>query len=408
VFDRAADSVCRKCKRTAECWQHDYQTTLDVMNNISPAMLERGRVETDDFPDWFADGCVNLGGFTNAVNLELRELLYRRQLRSRLSRNLGAVCSQYSDISTILKGISAELGGSIGFEPELESRLKKYLQSLGYQADVAVFRDKGGRLHAEIAGAGMSVLRREESYLEKLSAALGVRLCTPGNAVAYDKMTLLEAEPLAATVGISCMKRRGCPVSGDRGAYFKTDDGTLYVMLSDGMGAGEDAARCSAASTKILERLLHSGVAPATAMHMLSDVMLIKNEDDTNCAAVDLICLNLFSGEMNMYKYGAAPSYLKRGGVVKRVTGTSLAAGLGDPNEMPDCVKADVSAGCLAVIVSDGVLAGEDDKWLTEKIAAYEGEYPKELAKEIVESASKNEPSEDDMTAIAIKVAFRK
>jgi stage II sporulation protein E len=377
------------------------------MNNISPKMLERGRIEISDFPDWFAESCSHLTSLANAVNLELRELLYRRQLRNRLSRNLGAVCSQYSDISTILKGISTELGSGIGFEPELEARLRKYLQSLGHQADAAVFRDRGGRLHAEIAGAGISSLRRGEDYLEKLSAALGVRLCTPSGTFTPDKLTLLEAEPLAATVGISCMKRRGNPVSGDRGAYFKTDDGTLYVMLSDGMGAGEEAARSSATATKILERLLCSGVAPETAMHMLSDVMLLKNEDDTDCTAVDLICLNLFSGEMNMFKYGAAPSYLKRSGAVKRISGTSLAAGLGAPHDLPDRIKLEVGAGSVVVIVSDGVLSGGDDKWLADIITSFDGEYPKDLAREIVEAASKNEFPEDDMTAIAIRVAFR-
>jgi stage II sporulation protein E len=407
VFDRAADRVCRKCKKSSSCWQRNYQSTLDAMNNITPQMLEQGRVELGDFPGWFSDECTDLRGFSNAVNLELRELLYRRQLRSRLARNLSAVCSQYSDISSILKGISAELGSGVGFEPELELRLKKYLQSLGYQADAAVFRDRGGRLHAEISGAGMSSIRREEDYLEKLSAALGVRLCTPGNTFTPDKLTLLEAEPLSAAVGMSSAKRHGNSVSGDRGAYFKTDDGTLYVMLSDGMGAGEDAARSSASATKILERLLYSGVAPETAMHMLSDVMLLKNEDDTDCAAVDLICLNLFSGEMNMYKYGAAPSYLKRGGAVRRIKGTSLAAGLGAPHEAPDRVRIDVGAGSLAIIVSDGVLNGDDDQWLVDMISAFDGDSPKDLARVIVESAVKNDSPEDDMTAIAIHVAFR-
>ena len=38
------------------------------------------------------------------------------------------------------------------------------------------------------------------------------------------------------------MKKEGESVSGDRGTYFKTDAGALCVILSDGMGTGEDAA----------------------------------------------------------------------------------------------------------------------------------------------------------------------
>lgn len=52
-------------------------------------------------------------------------------------------------------------------------------------------------------------------------------------------MTLLEAEPLAVSVGIAALKKRGEKVSGDRGSYFKTDSGVLCVILSDGMGTGQ-------------------------------------------------------------------------------------------------------------------------------------------------------------------------
>ena len=52
---------------------------------------------------------------------------------------------------------------------------------------------------------------------------------------------LFEAEPLIANVGIAGMKKKGEPTSGDRGTYFKTDEGVLCVILADGMGSGEDA-----------------------------------------------------------------------------------------------------------------------------------------------------------------------
>ena len=41
---------------------------------------------------------------------------------------------------------------------------------------------------------------------------------------------------------------------------------------------------------------------------------------------VDLLSIDLFSGEARIYKYGAAPSYLKRGGD-EALHGWALAAG---------------------------------------------------------------------------------
>ena len=147
------------------------------------------------------------------------------------------------------------------------------------EADVSVFRDRSGRLHIIIESARLRELIRERNYLDRLSAAVGVRLCRPVNdeRPGEGRILLLEAEPLSASVGIASMKKRGEAVSGDRGTYFKTDEGKLCIILSDGMGSGENAAKESVAAVRILERFLRAGVDPAVAMKMLNSMMLLKN-----------------------------------------------------------------------------------------------------------------------------------
>ena len=141
---------------------------------------------------------------------------------------------------------------------------------------------------------------------------------------------------------------------------------------------------------------------------MLNDLMLLKNEDDTGCATVDLVCINLFTGAARMFKYGAAPSYLRHGSAVRRIKGKSLAAGLGvPPHDAPDQLKMELRPGSVAVIVSDGVTAGSDDAWLSDTISKFEGNEPKDLASAIIEKAIAQNGSEDDMTVITIFVAER-
>lgn len=409
IFDKAADDICLTCAKTAKCWHIEYQTTVDAMNNATPAMLERGILAEDDLPEHFQKTCINLTGFVGAVNNELKSLLYRRQYKKRLKENQSAAFNQYSDISAILSGISEELGAGTSFEPELENKLRRYLRSMSIQAETAVFRDRSGRLHAEIFGANFNALKKFPDYLEKLSAVFNVRLCAIDSATEPDRIYLLEAEPLSAAVGFACKKKYEKEQSGDKGAYFKTDEGILYVILSDGMGSGNQAAKYSSDAVRILERFLRSGVAPETAVRMLNDLMLLKNEDDTGCATVDLICLNLFTGSARMFKYGAAPSYLKHGKSVRRVKGRSLAAGLGlPPHDAPDQLKMELKPGTAAVIVSDGVAAGADDAWLCETISSFEGDEPKKLAGAIVDAAVAKNGAEDDMTVITIFVSERK
>ena len=407
VFDRAAESVCRACPDFTRCWERETERTLGVMETLAPRMLSRGSVSESDFPLSFSQTCGCLPELVSAINQELRVMLFRRQYTSRLREKRGAVYNQYADISSVLRSLAGELGSELTFEPELEGKLKRYLAGLNIDANAAVFRDRGGRLRAEIYGDGAADVRKDGEYLEKLSALLGTRLCT-GKRKNDDRVLLLEAEPLSVSVGLAAMKKRGQPTSGDRGTYFKTEDGILYIILSDGMGTGEAAARCSESAVRVLERFLRAGVPPETAMRILNDLMLLKNETDTVSATVDMMCVDLFYGDTRLYKFGAAPSYIRRGGTVKRLSCHSLSTGLGFiSGESPDYVRMKLLPGTFAVIISDGVTAGDDDEWLKLLIASYSGTSPRELAKRILSAANTRTDTDDDKTALVIYIENR-
>lgn len=408
VFDRAADAACMRCKRRDECWVKNYMETLDALNQATAAMTERGLLEAEDIPEWFRDKCTGLAAFVAAVNAELRASAGHRQFRARMEESRSAAWSQYEDFAEILIDVARELGSLNGADPLAERRLMRYLRSQDIEADAAVFRDSTGRLRAVVESGKLSALTSDPAYLDKLSAVLGVRLCRP-NSGAEGRLTLLEAEPLAVSVGIAAMKKKGENVSGDRGTYFKTDAGVLCVILSDGMGTGEDAAAESVEAVEILERFLRSGVEPATAMKILNSVMLLRNGDEWGFATVDLMCVDLFTGETSFYKYGAAPSYVRTGKSVRRVTGESLAAGLmSGEGAAPDVVRMRLKPGSVAVIASDGVITGEDDAWLREELRdAAEDKDMRSLAREVLRKAADEYGAGDDMTVLAVRVEAR-
>lgn len=410
VFDRAADSICVSCKRKNECWNANYVDTVSIMNDATKAMLKRGKLKREDLPERFTEGCEQLSKYVSAVNLELRRMMYRRQFRSRMSENKIAACGQYADIAEILDSVSEEMGYANGNDPLAERRLLRYLQSLDIDCDVSVFRDKNGRLRAVIDSGWLAPLLRDPKYLDKLSAVLGTRLCRPiaETDISEGRITLLEAEPLSVSVGIAAMKKKGEPVSGDKGTYFKTDQGVLCVLLSDGMGSGDEAAKESEAATRILEKFLRSGVEPSTAMKILNSVMLLKNGENWGYATVDLMCIDLFTGDTSFYKYGAAPSYVRSGKVIRRVRCATMAAGMtvGEGSK-PDVMRMKLRPGSLAVIASDGVMMDDDDLWLRTMLEAYQGSDTKALAKDALQMAVKQYGCEDDMTVLAVYVDER-
>ena len=406
IFDRAADAVCVSCREKNRCWNLEYMDTLSALNDATAAMRRRGSLELEDIPPHFRERCASPERFVSAVNGELRACAYRKRLRGVVSENRSAAWEQYREMAGVLDRLSRELGERSGGEPQIEQRLQRWLRSLDIEAQTAVFRS-GGRLRAVIEADNLAPLFREEDYLGKLSEVVGVRLCQPeelteGNA----RVTLLEAEPLAVSVGIAARKKQGESVSGDRGSYFKTDEGVLCVILADGMGSGPEAARDSARVVEILERFLRGGTEPGIAMLILNSVMLLRSGEDWGYATVDLMCVDLFSGETSFYKYGAAPSYVKSGGRIRQIKSETLAPGLTPGGSAaPDVLRMKLKPGSTALIVSDGVL-GQDDAWLRELLKS-EQSGMKALAKSALRAAEEQLGAADDMTVIAVRLEKR-
>ena len=408
VFDRAADQVCVKCKYKNRCWNAEYVDTLSAMNDATQAMREHGSLSVEDIPGFFREKCTGLPAFVTAVNGELRAMAYRRQLRARLSENRSVAWGQYNDMALMLSRVANELGSINGADPLAERRLIRYLRSLDIDAETAVFRDGSGRLRVIIESGRLTPLTGDENYLEKLSSVVGVRLCQPKELCeGCSKLTLLEAEPLAVSVGIAALKKRGEKVSGDKGTYFKTDAGVLCVILSDGMGCGDDAARDSSQVVAILEKFLRSGADPAVAMKVLNSVMLLRGGDNWGFATVDLMCVDLFTGETCFYKYGAAPSYVKSGKSIRRIKGETLAAGLSSGEGIaPDLVRMRLRPGSTAIIASDGVIVDDEDDWIKNLLMRGTDDM-KALARGTLKEAEKVYGANDDMTVVTVRVEER-
>ncbi|MBQ9044924.1 MAG: SpoIIE family protein phosphatase [Oscillospiraceae bacterium] len=408
VFDRTSERVCLHCVLREECWIARSGDTLNAMNDASVLMQQRGRLEAMDFPEHFRQRCLSLHEFTEVVNGELRLRAYRRRMKQMMQEERSLLLEQYRDFSDVLADSARALDSVHGADPLAERRLTRYLRTLGIEADAAVFRDERGRLHAALESRYLKQLMETPDFLDGISAVLGVRLCVPERQLKEDSLILLEAEPLSASVGIAAVRKHGETVSGDRGTYFKTDGGQLCVILSDGMGTGAEAADGSINAIRILERFLRAGVAPSAAMKLLNSTALARDESNWGYATVDLMVIDLFTGDACFYKYGAAPSYIKTGNVIRKIKCRSFAAGLKyEAGKTPDVMHMRLKPGSVAVIASDGVVSDGKDVWLRKLLEKTTAEDMKTLAGGVIRSAVREYGRNDDMTALAVKVEVR-
>jgi len=404
VFDRAASRICRACSLRSRCWTQDYTATFNALNDATPAMVERGKAAAEDFPGHFASRCLHFPAFLEAVNEELTALFYRRQYNARVRESRAAVCRQYAQLSDLLGSAAAELSRELTPDPAGDRRLRQRLAELGLDLRTAVFRDSRGLLRVEAEGPGCQTLARP-SRLSDLSLLLGVPLRVERES--KDALSLLQQEPLMAVAGVAARKKTGETVSGDAGTYFKRSDGKLYVLLCDGMGSGPEANRESSLAVRLMEQFLQAGVEARQALSTLSSALALRGEDSGGFTTVDLLQVDLFTGEGQLFKMGAAPTYVKKGTSVQRLSGTSLPAGLaeGDPAAL-DQFSLRLATGDTVLMVSDGVCGTGEDGWLREKLEKFDGASPKDLARELITDSPQE--GTDDRTALVVRIETRK
>lgn len=205
-------------------------------------------------------------------------------------------------------------------------------------------------------------------------------------------------------VGAALRPKSGEIVCGDTIRSFRTNSGTLCLLLADGMGSGESARKESALTCRLLQQFLEADIEPEAALKTLNEAMALRGAETGSFTTIDLLTCCPESGDLIFYKFGAAPSYLKKGGVVRRVTGGTLPAGLRGGAARPDITRATLLPGSFAVIVSDGVADSRQDEWLQDLLAGWEGDDPQVLADLILKESILREGLQDDC---GIQILYR-
>lgn len=197
-------------------------------------------------------------------------------------------------------------------------------------------------------------------------------------------------------IGAALRPKEGESACGDTVVSFRKEEGGWCLLLADGMGSGEPARKESALTCRLLRQFLEAGIEPEAALKTLNDAMALRGAETGSFTTIDLCVFDPAAGEAVFYKYGAAPSYLKKGGVVRRITGSSLPAGLRGTPAPPDVTRVPLEPGSFVVMVSDGVADAERDEWLQNLLAGWEGEDPQVLAGLMMTESIRRERLQDD------------
>lgn len=202
--------------------------------------------------------------------------------------------------------------------------------------------------------------------------------------------------PLRYKVEVRLFANRPEGENGDRCVYFSGVGGKYYVVLCDGMGTGIGAVEEGKTAADMLKKLLCAGLSPEYALRSINSLCALRGSAAS--VTMDVAEIFLDTGKAQIYKWGAAPSYLLGAAGAEKIGTATPPPGLSVDAERETVERLSLRRGETLFLLSDG--AGEEDTLRT--LLGTPGVPPGELAARILEERRANRA--DDATIAMIRL----
>ena len=402
VYTNAADQICKNCAKCLHCWEREYSQTMDVMNNLSSKLKQTGAVSADDFPDYFT--CLHPAQLITAINGNFGDFKKSQTDNDGMENLRNLMNEQLLGISVLLSEFSEEIEQSAPAPANIYESVKNVLIELNIKTEnFCVLFDRHDRIVIEIY-THKKVQDKKESLTHALSKSLERDFELPVFTQIGDQTKVAFFEKCLYSLDFYAVQKAANdgPYCGDSYEYFTDASGMAHLILSDGMGSGSGAAIDSSMTCSLVTKLIKAGFGFRSAVKFINSALIVKSTKES-LATVDLTRFDMYTGETNLIKAGAAATYVRRGGKCTRLEVASLPLGILNEANF-DSLTLRLNTGDMIVMVSDGAMA-EDDH-MSDDISAHSNLSAKELALHLCETAknAQDKNNTDDITVIVASI----
>jgi len=402
LCDRSFDTFCEECPNKNICWGLEYSETLGAVNDLISQLHTKGRVSGEQVPEQLRHRCTRMEGILDEINSNCAKLTGEMLRNNRTE----IFAMDYESAANIINDALEEDHDEYRFDHELEKKVGEYLKDADVHAEgVTVY----GRRCRRILIKGADIEHAKVTF-ETMRCDLGEMCASEFGQPSFEiegnvSTMILQAKRKIGVLGAQNNVSADGGVSGDSVNLFSNKKDYFYALISDGMGAGKEAALTSGLCSVFMEKMLRAGNRAGTSLRMLNNMIASRGSDSTKeCSStVDLLELDLMTGNAAFIKSGAAPSFVIRGGVVRKMQSGTVPIGI--LNTL-DAQKTGflLREGDTVVMISDGVLqSDEDGEWLTTFLAETEKLTPEEIVYQICLHSAERE-THDDCSAIALRI----
>ena len=410
VYRDAAEDVCRDCASKMSCWKRYYSDTMASFNDLTPLLREKSTVGAGEIRGHLARSCPRLDEMAQQISRRYTEYHVRESGARRLREIQSVVRGQFSGMSGIFSQFATDLATLKRVDTDTAARILDVCEQYRMPiVDAVCLIDANGRITVEMLSEDSTLHGNVDEWLAAIADLCGKPFCRPVTTPLSGgtKVTLHQATRYAAAVGAAQHVCEGETVCGDAYEYFEDEEGRVHVILSDGMGSGGRAAVDGAMTAGLTARMLGAGFGMDNVVPILNSALMVGAEDET-AATLDVLTLDLFTGDIRLIKAGACSTLLISRGRVSRLHTETLPIGILQTSLYAQLDER-LADGDVLLMMSDGA-APDGDEWLVEWL---EHDPPpadmETLAQWVVDRAlcRQEHGHKDDITVLAVKIEKR-
>ncbi len=398
---------CLTCPKTTLCWVREQTSTEGALTKMTAALCKEGILSLSDVPEYLTQRCHAMQRIITEINESHIDAL---ENAARLDK-LEVISFDYRAMAKLLAAATRSHAVEHEIDPKKTKQLAHIADAIGLKRDCL---SVSGKRRIKIVAGGVrpdKISLSPREIKEAFENALDITLTSPRFDLEeeYVTMSLDRCRKFRVDCATLTDRKQGETLSGDTSLSFEGKEDDTYLLISDGMGSGSDAALTSRLTSIFLRSMLSAGNDRRTSLEMLNNFIRAKNLE---CfATLDLLCIDLLSGEGCFVKSGAAPSFILRDGRLFRIASATLPIGITREIRCEE-VRFDLRHGDLVVMLSDGILGEEAENdaigglWLCDLLTyeSDERDTPQVLAEKIMLKSTKITGQRDDRTILVARI----
>lgn len=403
VITAVEQDACAGCKLRLHCWESKRDDTLKAVLEMTNAVKSGERSPENAAPEEFKGRCLRVARVANAAYKRYSDYASRIAAENRIDEVRGVVSDQFDGISAMLSELSRELEKDDRFDNSAAEKAAAALKNLDIRVEECSSKtDKYGRMTIEMrVKKDTSLIINKLQVMKMVSVVCERDFDIPSVSENGGEIFIVlnEHAALRVDVGVEQKCASDSAMCGDAYKYFFDGRGHFIMILSDGMGTGGRAAVDGAMASGLMCRLIKAGFGYDCSLRILNSSMLFKSTDES-LATVDIASIDLFTGRVELYKAGAAPTLVRRSGRTGKAESTSLPAGIlrevSFDKAVVRCKENDI-----VVLMSDGAVS-EGTEWIKDEIEGFTDGTAEQLSERICEGAKRRRTDghEDDITVM--------